>query len=116
MEKHQKPKKPKPAKAEKPDPSLSKGVLVIVDKAGLEQYAGQPWVDVAAAVSRQYVQTDSYPTKVFPPRRQKMVDGVPAPGEWELIPGWEDWDTLAFLRRGDSGILKDVAILLQQNW
>lgn len=71
------------------------------------------------------------PTPVLPPWSElwadaergayglRIVTSVPVmrprkDGEYE--PGWDDWDSIAFVREGDKYWPKDTTLLYQQNW
>lgn len=83
--------------------------FVIVPRGVAAQWWSRPWSDVLAAAQAGTDGLRVYQNADVPMWRPKDKSGV-------LEPGWDDWDSIAFLR--ESHVFEGVkrTLLYKQNW
>jgi hypothetical protein len=82
---------------------------VIVPRQHALKWCQRPWSEVLASAERY---EDGL--CVYRIRSSALNQPRDAKGAW--LPGWDDWDAIAFLREGDRGWPNDKTLLYQQNY
>jgi hypothetical protein len=98
---------------QEPETDEAKGLplrtYVIVPRQHVRTWCQRPWSEVLASAERH---EDGL--CVFRIRKSQLWRPRDAKGAW--LPGWDDWNEIAFLRESDRGWSKDKTLLYQQNY
>lgn len=94
--------------------------VVVLPRAVHAKYSQFPWSELVAAAERR---VDGLRLVDFPAKKDgAATSGVPVwqpkSEDGKVIPGWEDWDSIALMRQAEklNGEARDLAWLFKRNW